>query len=65
MLLNTRRIFTGWHTAMYVWFVATVQEEVGLRGANIAAYNINPDLAIVIDVCHGQIPAHRRNRCFL
>jgi len=47
-----------------VWFVATVQEEVGLRGANIAAYNINPDLAIVIDVCHGQIPGTPKESVF-
>lgn len=39
-----------------VFFVATSQEEVGLRGANIAAYNVKPDLAIVIDACHGEIP---------
>lgn len=39
-----------------VFFVATTQEEVGLRGANIAAYNVKPDLAIVIDACHGEIP---------
>ena len=32
-----------------IYFVFSVQEEVGLRGAQIAAYNINPDLAIVID----------------
>ena len=38
------------------YFVASSQEEVGLRGANICAYNIKPDLAIVIDVCHGKIP---------
>ncbi len=31
-------------------FVASTQEEVGLRGARTAAYKINPDLAIVIDV---------------
>jgi endoglucanase len=27
----------------------TVQEEVGLRGAAVAAYTLNPDLAIVVD----------------
>ncbi len=27
----------------------TVQEEVGLRGAHVAAYALNPDLAIVLD----------------
>jgi len=39
-----------------VIFVATSQEELGLNGAKIAAYNINPDLAIVVDACHGEIP---------
>jgi len=30
-------------------FVATVQEEVGLRGAQVAADALNPDLAIALD----------------
>lgn len=32
--------------------VATVQEEIGLRGARTAAGSIHPDLAIAVDVCH-------------
>ena len=32
--------------------VATVQEEVGLRGAKTAAAHIQPGCAIAIDVCH-------------
>jgi tetrahedral aminopeptidase len=32
--------------------VATVQEEIGLRGAKTAAGNINPDVAIAVDVTH-------------
>lgn len=39
-----------------VYLVATSQEEVGLAGAKTVAYNITPDVAIVIDVCHGDIP---------
>lgn len=33
-----------------IYFVFTVQEEVGLRGATVASSRINPDLGIAIDV---------------
>jgi putative aminopeptidase FrvX len=36
--------------ANQVYFVFTVQEEVGARGAHPAAYNVNPDVAIALDV---------------
>ncbi len=36
--------------------VGAVQEEVGMRGAGTAAYQVNPKAAICIDVCHGQSP---------
>ena len=32
--------------------VATVQEEIGLRGAHTAAYRCNPLVGIAVDVCH-------------
>ena len=31
------------------WFVFTVQEEVGLRGATTAAYTVNPDRALILE----------------
>ncbi|TYB32141.1 MAG: M42 family metallopeptidase [Candidatus Mcinerneyibacterium aminivorans] len=33
-----------------IYFVFTTQEEVGLRGAKVSAYNLEPDLGIAIDV---------------
>ncbi len=40
---------TGEEVTVPTYFVFTVQEEVGLRGARQAAYNIDPDRAIVIE----------------
>jgi endoglucanase len=39
-----------------VYAVATVQEEVGLKGALTSAFGIAPDLGIAIDVGHGDMP---------
>jgi len=35
-----------------LYVVNSVQEEIGLRGAQMIAQRISPDLAIVTDVCH-------------
>lgn len=42
-----------------IYFVATSQEEVGSKGASVAAYTINPDLAVALDVTHATIPQSR------
>lgn len=36
--------------------VATVQEEVGLRGAGTAAYGVHPDVGVALDVTSGDVP---------
>ncbi len=43
-------------TGVELYVVATVQEEVGLRGAMVSTYSINPDVGIAIDVTHGDTP---------
>src|SRR5512137_1709015 len=37
-------------TKSTIYAVATVQEEVGLKGAKVAAYGLDPDLALAADV---------------
>lgn len=43
-------------TKVNVHAVSTVQEEVGVRGASTSTYNIDPDIGIAVDVCHGDMP---------
>ncbi len=38
-----------------LYAVATVQEEVGTRGALVSSYSIAPDIGIAIDVTHGDM----------
>ncbi len=34
-----------------LYFVASTQEEVGVRGATVAGYRVNPQISIALDVC--------------
>ena len=47
---------TRLHHTADVYAVATVQEEVGLRGATVSTYGVAPDIGIALDVCHGHMP---------
>jgi putative aminopeptidase FrvX len=47
-----RMLAGGDRPAADVWAVAPVQEEIGLHGGKTSAYNLNPDVAIAIDVTH-------------
>lgn len=48
ILIETLKRLDG--TPNQVFFVFSVQEEVGLRGATTAAYGLEPDLGIAVDV---------------
>ena len=58
MLEAAERLRTLRHAAE-VTFACTTQEEVGCRGARVAAHTVAPDLAVVLDVSHAPIPASR------
>lgn len=49
VLIETLRKLKEEVPAYDFYGVFTVQEEVGLRGANVAAHNINPDFGIALD----------------
>jgi endoglucanase len=42
----------GLHEGVGVYAVATVQEEIGLRGARTSAYHLNPQTGLAVDVNH-------------
>ncbi|MDR2862884.1 MAG: M20/M25/M40 family metallo-hydrolase [Puniceicoccales bacterium] len=44
--------------------VATTQEEIGTRGAQVAAQGVNPDVAIAVDVTHATDHPDADNRKF-
>ena len=45
-----------------LYFVFTVQEEVGVRGAKPAAYTVDPQMAVAVDVCaSGDAPGAEKN----
>ena len=34
-----------------VYYIGTVEEEIGLRGASVAAYDLDVDMAVAVDTC--------------
>lgn len=52
MLLEVAKQLAGKKPALDIYFVASVQEELGARGVRTAALRINPDYGIAIDVTH-------------
>lgn len=55
-MLGALGYLAGMRHTWDVHAVATVQEEIGLRGAKTSAFGVAPDLAIAIDVTFGETP---------
>lgn len=64
LLYETMKELSRMRFAAEVYFVATVQEEVGTRGAVISSYKITPDIGIAIDVTHGETPDSPKEETF-
>jgi endoglucanase len=52
VIADVLRLLKGKKIEAEVHAVSTVQEEIGLRGATTAAFGINPDIGIAVDVGH-------------
>ncbi|HBT16607.1 MAG TPA: peptidase M42 [Firmicutes bacterium] len=51
------------HYDFPLYYAFTVQEEVGLRGATVAAFGINPDLALVFEgTSAGDVPPAKKHQ---
>lgn len=54
----------GKKLAFDIVVVASAQEELGLRGATVAGYKVNPDWAIAVDVTHAITPGVDKSSAF-
>ncbi len=56
VLVNVLKELKNEDIDAHIYAVAAVQEEVGCRGAKTAAFLVNPDMAVAIDVTHAITP---------
>lgn len=56
VMLEAAKFLKGKILNATVVFCASVQEEIGAKGAMVSAYGADPDMAIAIDVTHGKTP---------
>ncbi len=52
VVMNALKQVSKASPAACVTSVSAVQEEIGLRGAQTSAYNVNPEIGIAVDVTH-------------
>lgn len=64
VMLHAMEQLAGKDLGCEVHFTGTAQEEVGCRGAGVSAFGKAPDLAVVLDVTHGETPDAPKLRAF-
>lgn len=64
VMLNAAERMRRMTTKAQVFYVSTAQEEVGSYGALTSAHAIDPDIAIAIDVAHGEGPGTDKLEAF-
>lgn len=64
VILECAKYLKGKKMEASVVFCASVQEEIGAKGARISAFDIKPDMAIAIDVTHGTTPDSKADEAF-
>lgn len=56
ILYRALELLQGMKHEADLYFVATCQEEIGSYGAKMSAFEIDPDFAVALDVCHAATP---------
>ena len=56
ILLGAMQRLTALRPTADLYFAATCQEEIGSYGAAMAAFGVDPDYAVALDVCHAKTP---------
>ena len=51
ILIETAKTLKNIQIPATVYYIGSVEEEVGLRGAEVALYDLNVDMAVAIDTC--------------
>ncbi len=63
-ILRAVELLKGKKIGVDIVVVASCQEELGCRGAQVAGYTVNPDYAIVVDVTHATTPGVDKSSSF-
>lgn len=62
-ILYALELLYGYTAAYNVTVIFSVQEELGERGAKIGAYELDPDIAIAVDVSFAYARSEDENKC--